>query len=62
MDEHFLSGLGSTTRHNFRYYRKRFEAAGHKFVEHLSMEGLRSVALGHRPKIQIHRRVETRGI
>jgi hypothetical protein len=48
--EHFLKGLGSTTRHNFRYYRKRFEAAGNKFVEHLSMEELRSVALGLRPK------------
>jgi len=47
--EHFLGGLGSTTRHNFRYYRKRFEAAGNKFVEHLSMNELRSVALQLRP-------------
>ncbi len=29
---HFLEGLSSTTRHNFRYYRKRFEASGHKFI------------------------------
>jgi hypothetical protein len=48
--EHFLGGLGSTTRHNFRYYRRRFEAAGHKFVEHLSMDELRSAALELRPK------------
>jgi len=48
--EHFLGGLGSTTRHNFRYYRRRFEAAGHKFVEHLSIDELRSAALELRPK------------
>jgi len=48
--EHFLGGLGSTTRHNFRYYRKRFEASGNKFVERLSMDELRSVALELRPK------------
>ena len=48
--EQFLGGLGSTTRHNFRYYRRRFEAAGHKFVEHLSMDELRSAALELRPK------------
>ena len=46
---HFLEGLSSTTRHNFRYYRKRFEAAGHKFIEPLSMDELRSVALELRP-------------
>lgn len=48
--EHFLRGLGSTTRHNFRYYRRRFEAAGHKFVAHLSMDELRSAAFELRPK------------
>jgi hypothetical protein len=46
----FLDGLGSTTRHNFRYYRKRFEASGHKFIERLSMDELRTVALDLRPK------------
>lgn len=48
--EQFLEGLGSTTRHNFRYYRRRFEASGHKFIERLPMDELRSVALELRPK------------
>ncbi|HET7108978.1 MAG TPA: hypothetical protein VFI38_19345 [Candidatus Acidoferrum sp.] len=48
--EHFLGGLGSTTRHNFRYYRRRFEAAGHTFVADLSMDELRSAAFELRPK------------
>ena len=48
--EHFLGGLGSTTRHNFRYYRRRFEAAGHTVVECLSMDELRTAALELRPK------------
>ncbi len=46
----FLEGLGSTTRHNFRYYRRRFEASGHRFIARLSMEELRSVALDLFPK------------
>jgi hypothetical protein len=46
----FLEGLGSTTRHNFRYYRRRFEASGHKFVDCLSMDELRSAALDLYPK------------
>lgn len=48
--EQFLKGLGSTTRHNFRYYRRRFEASGHSFIESLSMDELRSVALDLVPK------------
>jgi hypothetical protein len=48
--EHFLGRLGSTTRHNFRYYRRRFEAAGHKVVECLSMDELRTAALELRLK------------
>jgi hypothetical protein len=48
--EQFLEGLGSTTRHNFRYYRRRFEAAGNSFIENLSTHELRSVALDLRPK------------
>jgi hypothetical protein len=48
--DQFLKRLGSTTRHNFRYYRRRFEAAGHTFIEHLSVEELRSVALELGPK------------
>ena len=43
--EQFLNGLGKTTRHNFRYYRRRFETAGHHFVENLSVDELRSAAL-----------------
>ena len=48
--EQFLEGLGSTTRHNFRYYRRRFEASGNRFIERLSMAELRSAALELRPK------------
>src|SRR5579859_7843646 len=43
-------GLGTTTRHNFRYYRRRFEASGHNFVEDLSMDELRAAALALRDK------------
>ena len=43
--DQFLKGLGTATRHNFRYYRRRFEASGHSFVEHLSADQLRPVAL-----------------
>jgi hypothetical protein len=43
--ETFLKQLGSTTRHNFRYYRRRFEAAGHQFVASMAMEELRGAAL-----------------
>src|SRR4029077_17888901 len=48
--EQFLNRLGSTTRHNFRYYRRRFEASGHTFVERLSMDELRSAALDLSPQ------------
>jgi hypothetical protein len=34
--------LSSITRHNFRQYRRRFDASGHKFVQHLSLNGTRS--------------------
>ena len=43
--DRFLTRLGSTTRHNFRYYRRRFEASGHQFVDRLSLDELRSAAL-----------------
>ena len=49
----FLKTLGSTTRHNFRYYRRRFEASGHSFVEHLSPDELRSAALRLLPKSKL---------
>jgi len=48
--DQFLKALGTTTRHNFRYYRRRFEASGHSFVERLSMDELRSGALNLLPK------------
>jgi hypothetical protein len=51
--EQFLKGVGYTTRHNFRYYRRRFEASGHGFVERLSVEKLRSVALDLLPKSKV---------
>jgi len=48
--EEFLQGLGYTTRHNFRYYRRRFEAAGHRLVERLSMDELHSAVAHLAPK------------
>jgi len=33
----FVNGLRSKTRRNFRYYRRRSEAAGHRYVEGMSM-------------------------
>jgi hypothetical protein len=33
----FLSCLGYRTRRNFRYYRRRFETAGHSYVENMSV-------------------------
>src|SRR4029077_6642516 len=43
--DQFLKRLVSTTRHNFRYCRRRFEASGHKFIELLSIDELRSAVL-----------------
>lgn len=34
--ESFLCGLGSRTRRNFRYYRRRFEEAGHRYVPRMT--------------------------
>lgn len=48
--EDFLQGLGYTTRHNFRYYRRRFEAAGHSWVEGLSRDELHSAVSHLAPK------------
>jgi hypothetical protein len=48
--EELLLSFGATTRHNFRYYRRRFEAAGHVFLEHLSLDELRSAACYLEPK------------
>jgi hypothetical protein len=48
--EVFLKSLGSTTRHNFRYYRRKCDAAGYRFEEGLPMEELRSATLQLRMK------------
>ncbi len=36
--EKFLHNLGSRTRRNFRYYRRRFERAGNRFIERVPLE------------------------
>lgn len=51
--DRFLGRLGSTTRHNFRYYRRRFEASGHSFIDRLSLDELRSAAVELGPKSKI---------
>ena len=60
--DQFLAGLGYTTRHNFRYYRRRFEASGHRFVEHLSVDELESAVLELRPKSKFTARWQQRKI
>jgi len=60
--DQFLAGLGYTTRHNFRYYRRRFEESGHRFAEHLSIEELQSAALELRPKSKFAARWHQRKI
>jgi hypothetical protein len=40
----FLNGLGSRTRRNMRYYRRRSEAAGNYFVDSLSVAEFHSAA------------------
>jgi hypothetical protein len=42
--ESFLAGLGSRTRRNCRYYRRRFETIG-KYVPHVSFTEFQSVAM-----------------
>lgn len=51
--EAFLNGLGRATRHNFRYYRRRFEASGHGFVERLTIDELRAAAFAISPKSKL---------
>lgn len=60
--DQFLARLGSTTRHNFRYYRRRFESSSHRFVEHLSIDELRLAALDLRPKTKFSARWQQRKI
>jgi hypothetical protein len=42
--EQLLLSFGYTTRHNFRYYRRRFETAGHVYLDKLSLDELRLAA------------------
>lgn len=43
--ETFLDSLGSQTRRNFRYYRRRSQAAHHRFVDKLSIDEFASAAM-----------------
>jgi hypothetical protein len=52
--EEFVKRLGYRTRYDFRYYRRRFEAAGHCLVEHLSMDELRSAVSRLAPKSKLY--------
>jgi hypothetical protein len=40
----FLHGLGPKTRRNFRRYCRHFEAAGHRYIAHLSADEFRQAA------------------
>jgi hypothetical protein len=40
----FLDGLGPKTRRNFRYYRRRFDESGHRFVPQLSHQEFAAAA------------------
>lgn len=42
--EELLRSFGTATRHNFRYYRRRFEAAGHIYLDTFSTDELRVAA------------------
>ena len=57
--EQFLMNLRRTTRHNFRYYRRRFESAGHVYVEDLALDELRGAASYLDPKCRITNRRDT---
>ena len=48
--QEFLGLLGSKTRRNFRYYRRKHEAAGHTYVDDLSPQDLRRAATDLREK------------
>jgi hypothetical protein len=51
--ETFLASLGAQTRHNFRYYRRRFEAAGHRYVERVAPRDVEEILLQLRTKSRI---------
>jgi hypothetical protein len=48
--EQLLLSFGYTTRHNFRYYRRRFETAGHVYLDNVSLDDVRSAAFYLEPK------------
>jgi hypothetical protein len=49
----FLAGLGPTLRRNFRYYRRRFEAAGHQFRASMTTDQMHHAAWDLREKCSI---------
>ena len=49
----FLRVLGPKTRHNFRYYRRKCDAAGHAYVHGLSVQDLQRAATDLRAKSRI---------
>src|SRR4051794_16736192 len=51
--QEFLRRLGPTTRHNFRYYRRKFAVAGHVYTPDLSMHDLQRAAIELRARSQI---------
>ena len=51
--EQFLSALGYKTRRNFRYYRRKFDEAGHAYVPELSGADVRSAVAALRTKCHI---------
>jgi hypothetical protein len=42
--DEFLARLGKKTRRNFRYYRRHFEAAGGRYLEHVTLDEFTSAA------------------
>jgi len=51
--EAFLTSLGTQTRRNFRYYRRKFEAAGHRYVERVAPDDLEEILRQLRTKSRI---------
>jgi hypothetical protein len=51
--ETFLEALGKKTRRNFRYYRRKFEAAGHAYLEDLSDDAFDRAAIDLRTKCHL---------
>jgi hypothetical protein len=51
--EEFLTSTGYRTRRNFRYYRRRAEADGHQYFDHISSAELREAAGSLRTKCTI---------